>query len=164
MDEQILQQFIKYFETIAELHKLGYEKFRVCASISPNGAGYRCWLTVKQNSWKKCGVFCDIEDTELAILTHNCRLPWDYSDITPHENALRIIEEYRELSRFALGRDPEYVEWFKLALEEARNGRFFYAFDEWYNALRLGYVPTAGDKEHGLPYPPAGDCDTETMY
>lgn len=162
--EDFHKQFVKYFETVAELHKLGYEKFRVCASISPNGAGYRCWLTVKQNTWKECGVFCDIEDHELAVMTHNCRLPWDYSDMTPHENALRIIEEYRELSRYALGRDPEYVEWFKLALEEARKGRFFYAFDEYYNALRLNYVPILGDTEQGLPYPPAGDCGTETMY
>lgn len=160
----IQEQFVKYYETIAELHKLGYENFRICASISPNGAGYRCWLTVKQNTWKKCGVFCDIEDNDLAILTHNCRLPWNYSDMTPHENALRIIEEYRELSRFALGRDPEYVEWFKLALAEARNGHFFYAFDEYYNALRLGFVPIVGDTERGLPYPPAGDCITQTMY
>ena len=162
--EDYHKQFVKYFDTVAELHKLGYEKFRVCAYISPNGAGYRCWLTVKQNSWKECGLFCDTTDNELAVLTHNCDLPWDYSDMTPHENALRIFEEYRELSRFALGRDPEYVEWFKLAVEQAHNGHYIYAFAEYTNALRDGYTPLTMVDGHGLPLPPSGDCDTQTMY
>lgn len=158
------EHFVKYFETIAELHKLGYERFRVCAYISPNGVSYRCWLTVRQNTWNKCGLFCDIEDHELAVLTHNCNLPWDYSDITPHENALRIIEEFRELSRYALGRDPEYVEWFKLVLDECRKGHYIYAFDEYYNSLRDGYTLLCGVNGNGLPLPPVGDCETETMY
>lgn len=158
------EQFVKYFETVAELHKLGYEKFRVCAYISPNGIGYRCWLTVKQNTWNKNGLFCDINDQELALLTHNCNLPWDYSELTPQENALRIIEEYRELSRFALGKDPEYVEWFKLALEECLKGHYIYAFDEYTNTLRDGYTPLTMVEGNGLPLPPVGDCDTQTMY
>jgi hypothetical protein len=56
--EDYHKQFVKYFDTVAELHKLGYEKFRVCAYISPNGAGYRCWLTVKQNSARVFASYC----------------------------------------------------------------------------------------------------------
>ena len=126
--------------------------------------GYRCWLTVKQNTWNECGLFCDTTDQELAILTHNCNLPWDYSEMTPQENALRIIEEYRELSRIALGKDPEYVEWFKLALDECRKGYYIYAFDEYTNVLRDGYTPLTMVEGHGLPLPPVGDCETQTMY
>ena len=84
--------------------------------------------------------------------------------MTPHENALRIVEEYRELSRFALGRDPEYVEWFKLALEECHKGHYFYAFAEFSNALHDGYTPLTMVSGSGLPLPPVGDCDTQTMY
>ncbi len=48
-----MSSFVKYFETIAVNHKLCYEKFSICAYISPNGISYRSWLTVKQNTWNK---------------------------------------------------------------------------------------------------------------
>ena len=47
------EQFVKYFETVAMIHKLDYEKFRVCAYISPNVINYRSWLAVKQTHWNK---------------------------------------------------------------------------------------------------------------
>lgn len=157
------KQFVKYFETIAELHKLGYERFRVCAYISPNGVGYRCWLTVKQNTWNRCGLFCDTANKELVIFTHNCNLPWDYSYMTPHENAIRIIEEYPELSRCAFGKDSEYVKWFKLVLDECRKGHYIYALDENTNAFHDGYTPLTMVSGYGLPLPPVGDSETQRM-
>ena len=162
--DKMHRQFVKYFETIAELHRMGYEKFRVCAYISPNGVGYRCWLTVRQNTWNKCGLFCDVNNKELAVLTHGCNLPWDYSEMSTYDNALRIIQEYPVLSRYALGRDPEYVEWFKLVVEEARNGHYIFAFEEYANALRDGYTLLTMVSGKGLPFPPVGDSETQTMY
>lgn len=158
------EHFVKYFETIAELHKLGYEKFRVCASLSPNGAGYRCVLTVKQNCWNKNGLFCNPFDNEFTIETHNCNLPWDCIALTPQENALRIIKEFPDLAHYALGRDTKYVEWFKLVVEECHKEHYFYAFDEWNNVLRDGYTPITGVDGKRLPLPPVGDSETQTMY
>lgn len=155
------EQFVRYFETVAELHKLGYERFRVCAYI---GLSYRCCLTVRQNCWRENGLFCNIDDQEFALITLNCKLPWDSLKYTAHENALRIIQEFPELSRYALGRDQEYVKWFKLALDECRKEHYIYAFDDYYNSLREGYTLLCGVDGKGLPLPPVGDCETESMY
>ena len=51
-EADIHARFVRYYETVAELHQMGYELFRVCPYISPNGMCYRCWLTIKKNTWK----------------------------------------------------------------------------------------------------------------
>ena len=144
---------------------MGYELFRVCACISSNGASYRCWLTVKQNTWDHCGVFIDRQQGDgIALFCPNCTLPWDDSGMTSRENAERIIQDYPRLARNALGRDPEYVEWFKLAVDECRQGHYFYSFDEYVNPMREGYIPLTGVDGRGLPLPPPGDSGTQSVY
>ena len=158
-------RFVRYYETVAELHRMGFELFRVCPYISPNGMCYRCWLTIKKNTWKRCGAFFnEREGDDQALYTPDCTLPWDDSGMTPRENAERIIQGYPRLARNALGRDPEYVEWFKLAVDECRQGHYFYGFDEYFNPLRDGYIPLTGVNGRGLPLPPLGDSDTQSVY
>ncbi len=36
-EADIHARFVRYYETVAELHRMGYELFRVCPYISPNG-------------------------------------------------------------------------------------------------------------------------------
>lgn len=74
--------------------------------------------------------------------------------MTPRENAERIILEYPRLARNAHGSDPEYVEWFKLALDECRQGHYFYGLDEYFNPLREGYIALTDVEGRGLPLPP----------
>ena len=74
--------------------------------------------------------------------------------MTPRENAERIIQEYPRLARNAHGSDREYVEWFKLALDECRQGHYFYGLDEYFNPLREGYIALTGVEGRGLPLPP----------
>ena len=57
METDIHARFVRYYETVAELHRMGYELFRVCPYISPNGMCYRCWLTIKKNTWKVWRIF-----------------------------------------------------------------------------------------------------------
>lgn len=45
----------QYFLVIRELHEMGYELIRVCPSVSPNGANWRCATTVKMYTLKTCG-------------------------------------------------------------------------------------------------------------
>ena len=158
-------RFVRYYETVAELHRMGYELFRVCPYISPNGMCYRCWLTIKKNTWKGCGAFFNEQrGDDQALYTPDCTLPWDDSGMTPRENAERIIQEYPRLARNAHGSDPEYVEWFKLALDECRQGHYFYGLDEYFNPLREGYIALTGVEGRGLPLPPPGDSDTQSVY
>ena len=164
-EADIHARFVRYYETVAELHRMGYELFRVCPYISPNGMCYRCWLTIKKNTWKRCGAFFNEQrgDSQ-ALYTPDCTLPWDDSGMTPRENAERIIQEYPRLARNAHGSDPEYVEWFKLALDECRQGHYFYGLDEYFNPLREGYIALTGVEGRGLPLPPPGDSDTQSVY
>ena len=168
-EEQAAQEmharFVRYYETVAELHRMGFELFRVCPYISPNGMCYRCWLTIKKNTWKRCGAFFnEREGNDQALYTPDCTLPWDDSGMTPRENAERIIRDYSGLARNALGRDPEYVEWFKLAVDECRQGHYFYGLDEYFNPLREGYIPLTGVNGRGLPLPPPGTSPTQSIY
>ena len=163
--QDIHARFFRYYETVAEFHRMGYELFRVCPCISPNGASYRCWLTVKQNTWDRCGVFIDKQQgDDIALFCPNCTLPWDDSGMTPRENAEKIIRDYPRLARNALGRDPEYVEWFKLAVDECRQGHYMYALADNSNPLHSGYIPLTGVDGRGLPFPPPGTSPTESIY
>ena len=84
--------------------------------------------------------------------------------MTPHENAERIIQEYPRHTRNVHGRDPKYVAWFKLAVDECRQGHYFYGLDEYFNPLREGYIALTGVNGRGLPLPPPGDSDTQSVY
>jgi len=164
-EADIHARFVRYYETVAELHRMGYELFRVCPYISPNGMCYRCWLTIKKNTWKGCGAFFNEQrGDDQALYTPDCTLPWDDSGMTTRENTERIIQEYPRLARNAHGSDPEYVEWFKLALDECRQGHYFYGLDEHFNPLREGYIALTGVDGRGLPLPPPGDSDTQSVY
>lgn len=50
-----------------------------------------------------------------------------------------------------------YVEWFKLTLDECRQGHYFYGLDDYFNPLRDGYIALTGVEGRGLPLPPPGD-------
>lgn len=52
-----MEQLLKYFEVVAELHKMGYEQIRMSEYVTPNGAAMRCWITVKSRCWNKFGGF-----------------------------------------------------------------------------------------------------------
>lgn len=157
------KQFIKYFETVAELHRMGYEEFRVCTAISPNGSAYRCWLTVKLNTWQRCGIFPNLTSGELVLFTPNCKFPWDTTDMTPTQIALKIIADYPEMARLAKGHDEHYASWWRMALEQCRQGHYFYALSEGRNAWRDGSVPLTGT-EDTLPYPPPGWAVKQSIY
>ena len=163
--QEMHARFVRYYETLAELHRMGYELFRVCPYISPNGMCYRCWLTIKKNTWKGCGAFFNEQrGDDQALYTPDCTLPWDDSGMTPRENAEKIIQEYPRLASNAHGSDYEYVEWFKLALDECRQGHYFYALAEYVNPLEKGFIPLIGVDGRGLPLPPPGDSDTQLVY
>ena len=67
-------------------------------------------------------------------------------------------------ARNAHGSDPERVEWFTLALYECRRGLYFCGLDEYFNPLREGYIALTGVEGRGLPLPPPGDSDTQSVY
>ncbi len=76
----------------------------------------------------------------------------------------RIPLDHPRLARNAHGSDREYVEWFKPALDECRQGHYFYGLDEYFNPLREGYIALTGVEGRGLPLPPPGDSDTQSVY
>ena len=49
-------------------------------------------------------------------------------------------------------------------LDECRWGHYFYGLDEYFNPLREGYIALTGVEGRGLPLPPPGDSDTQSVY
>jgi len=49
-------------------------------------------------------------------------------------------------------------------VEQARNGHYIFAYEEYTNALRDGYTLLTMVSGKGLPLPPVGDSETQTMY
>ena len=67
----------RYFLVIRELHEMGYELIRVCPSVSPNGANWRCATTVKKYTLKTCGAIYRSNEAHTAANTSGGNFNWD---------------------------------------------------------------------------------------
>lgn len=159
-----MEQLTKYFEVVAELHKMGYEQIRMTEYASPNGTAMRCWITVKSRCWNIFGGFIEEKghDDPLAIVSLNGEFAWDTSGMSPHAIAEEFIRRYPAIAEAGRGRDAEYVKWFSMALNEARQGYFFSALMEWRNWMVEGQIDLGNG--HYLPLPPPGTSETESIY
>lgn len=155
-----MKQLVRYFEVVAELHKMGYEQIRLSEYVAPNGCAMRCWITVKSCCWVKLGALvCEGANTDLAVFTHNGEFLWNTEGMSAAEIAAEFVRRYPRIAQEGKGKDPKYVKWFKIALDEARQGFFFSAIDEWRNPIEDGYLDLG--QGHKLPLPPAGGCTRE---
>lgn len=167
--------FIKFFKTIEELHKRGYELIRICPSISPNGCSWRCITTIKKLTATKCGaVFAGEGWTDLAINTSNGKFwssnregkheEWTMEDLPVKVLADRFIEEFPTLAKAGKGTDTEYTRWFHEARKECERGHILYAFAEMESCYDKGYLFLSSNEKETFPFPPPGETEGYGFY
>lgn len=157
MKQQLyLNRYKRFIRMVEEIHKLGYEKLRICPGISPNGCAWRCVLTVKENTNKKYGIYISDFNHPAVFPSNGFIHKWDMMQLSPYENAIRFLKEHPQFEKKAKGKDPEYTKWYKLVVRAVYNGHIPWAYDDWSHSTDHVFL-TGMDIDKGLPMPPAGD-------
>ena len=151
-----INRYKRFIRTVEEIHKLGYEKLRICPGISPNGCAWRCVLTVKENTNKDYGIYMSDFDYEAVYPSNGFIHEWDMMQLSPYDNAVRFLKEHPKFEKLAKGKDPEYAKWFKLVVRAVYNGHIPWAYDDWSHTTDHVFL-TGVDMGKGLPMPPKGD-------
>lgn len=111
---------------IAEaLHQKGYENLKIIPSLSPSGLYWRCSfvsanknieLDVIASSWLES--FGNISENEIQL---------NIKELTE-----RFIEEHKEFLVKCIGKNEEYINWFKNVLETLDIEELPYAFSDYF--------------------------------
>lgn len=160
-----INMYKRFIRTIEELHKLGYEKIRIVPSMAPTGLSWRCFITTKKNTSKRCGAMLatpfNAGEWEKTVIPTNGFFKWNMMELSPYENALKFIKEYPFMAQNGKGKDTAYFLWFKKVVRECYHFLLPITYEEYWNCLEdnclrlVGFVST--DKT--LPMPPPGDSD-----
>lgn len=162
---QRINMYKRFIRTIEELHKMGFEKIRIVPSMAPTGLSWRCFITSKKNTSKKCGAMFSthfsMEKWGKTVIPTNGFFKWNMMELSPYENALRFIKEYPLIAEEGKGNDSEYSQWFKKVVRECYHFLLPITYEEYWNCLEdkqlrlVGFAYT--DKT--LPFPPPGEGD-----
>lgn len=109
----------KFLELVGELHRRGYERFRLYAGLAPSGAYLRAAVLV--------------HGTELRTATYSSggeyEMLFDWRDagrLDVSALADRFLAEYPALAEAARAPDPAYVRWYAAMLEKTAPRGFVY--------------------------------------
>lgn len=107
---------------IHELHKAGYQRIRICAGWSANGAEWRCKLVPASKTgpegWRPYGDGPEYVSTQGKVYFH-----WhDCDGDDARALAKKILERFPELAKLSVGPDWAYAGWFSEILGRAEHG------------------------------------------
>jgi len=140
----------RFLSMIHELHKVGYQRLRICAGWSPDRSEWRCNVVTVDN-------VCEDGWTPVVWGRGNAYATgegksWFGWDDAENDDARRLatkfIERFPETAKSALGQDWLYAGWFSAILGAADNG----VLPAFYGGYDLG----APEPRTPLPPPPVG--------
>lgn len=149
----------RFIRTIEELHRMGYEKIRICPCTSPNGMAWRCTITTKENTSKKCGAMLAGKYDEDETVRSNGNFKWNMMEMGPYDNALKFVKVYPQIAAKGRGEDNEYASWFKTVVRECYHYNLPTTYEDYYNCLEDRKIRLLGpnSSKRTLPFPPPGD-------
>ena len=149
----------RFIRTIEELHRMGYEKIRICPCTSPNGMAWRCTITTKENTSKKCGAMLAGKYDEDETVRSNGNFKWNMMEMGPYDNALKFVKVYPQIAAKGRGEDNEYASWFKKVVRECYHYNLPTTYEDYYNCLEDRKIRLLGpnSSKRTLPFPPPGD-------
>ena len=111
---------------IAEaLHQKGYENLKVIPSLSPSGVYWRCSF-VPANKNQEFDVIVSNWLSNFADISEN-EIPLTIKELT-----YRFIEEHKEFLVKCIGKNEEYINWFKNVMEILDLEELPYAFSDYF--------------------------------
>lgn len=149
----------RFIRTIEEHHRMGYEKIRICPCTSPNGMAWRCTITTKENTSKKCGAMLAGKYDEDETVRSNGNFKWNMMEMGPYDNALKFVKVYPQIAAKGRGEDNEYASWFKTVVRECYHYNLPTTYEDYYNCLEDRKIRLLGpnSSKRTLPFPPPGD-------
>jgi hypothetical protein len=117
---------LRVLTMVAELHKVGYQRLRIAAGMSPSGTHWRCSITpmdnVHVNGWEP--VDWDRNVAHYSTADGSRYFGWqDAARKSARQLAQMFIERFPHLAASSAGRDRAYAGWFVGTLGAAENGR-----------------------------------------
>lgn len=143
---------------VHELHKVGYQKLRICPGMSPSGCNWRCAITPSNNTDPKHGAM--LKDWKKNVAEYgsgqgNEYFGWtDAKTDTARELAVKFIERFPKIAKSGLGADWEYAGWYVQMLGFAERGEFPTAYADWGERPDPRWLPTDKGIRSNLPMPP----------
>ena len=149
----------RFIRTIEELHRMGHEKIRICPCISPSGLAWRCTITTRENTSKRCGAMLSNNYNEREVLLSNGNFEWGMMEMGPYDNALMFVRQYPQIAIKGRGEDKEYASWFKKVVRECYHYNLPTTYEDYYNCLEDCKIRLLGpnSSKRTLPFPPPGD-------
>lgn len=144
---------------VGELHARGYQRIRVCPSLSGSGGYWRCSITTADNVTSAGVVIADFDrGAHYTSGSGDCYFAWsDLAGASPDALADAFAERFGEIAAAGRGADPDYAAWFAELLSHAGRGHFPIALADFeLPADRLTFVagPGAAHEELAMPLPP----------
>lgn len=145
---------------VEELHRLGYERLRICPGMSPSGMYWRCSVTHVDNIQADHGAMMVDEKSDVVTYSSGSGdkfFGWeDTQGDSPEILARKFVERFPLIARLGRGDDEEYVRWFKGVVDVVQTGELPYAYSDWGDDTDDGLLPTVGGTT-GLIMPPGGE-------
>lgn len=144
-------------ETLARLHRRGYQRLRLSAGMSPNGAGWRHTIAPLEK-FQRDGYLLK-RPYYRGVAFGSCSeygAPFNWASCPTRDPDLvadLFVERFRGVAAAGRGEDQEYADWFAAALTVcASAGEFLNMHGEYVDAARAGcFVLLSGRR---VPLPP----------
>lgn len=151
----------RFIRTVEELHRMGYERIRICPSTSPTGLAWRCAITTKANTSKRCGAMLSSEKNKDLVFLSNGSFPWEMMSKSPYDNALKFIKSFPTIAEKGKGLDEKYASWFKKVVRECFHFQLPTAYGDYYHCWEEGKMRLMGfgHTNRTLTLSPAGEGD-----
>ena len=101
---------------VAELHRMGYEQARIAPGVAPSGLFWRLSVTGASNTEPDHGALMRNFDrgANYSSGAGTEYFGWtDVSDDSPAELAATFVDRFPVIAKEAMGRDTEYVRWYR---------------------------------------------------
>jgi len=145
---------------VAELHRMGYQRLRICPGMSPSGVYWRCAVTHVENVREDHGAMIMDESSDAANYSSgagNHYFGWeDARKDSPEDLARKFVERFPVIARLGRGDDEVYADWFAEVVKVVQAGELPYAYSDWSDDSDSGILPTVGGSSR-LPMPPGGE-------
>lgn len=145
---------------VHELHTMGYQRLRICPSMSASGLAWRCAITPVSNVLRRHGAWIADWDHLSAHYSSSMEARYfgwnDGEGKGPKALARMFRERFPEIAAEGYGADWEYAGWYSWMLSLTEPDSFPYAYADWDTPSDVMQTTGGG----AVPLPPSGEAES----
>jgi hypothetical protein len=152
---------VRILQVVGKLHEKGYQRIRISPGMAANGLRWRCSITTKDNILRRNGALIKANSRSTVNYGSNSDGVYWGKDLSMSLDDLadEFLNLFPEIAKNGMGKDREYVLWYRDMLEKAREGELPVAFGDWYDEPEPGFLPTTKNFRSDLKNPPPGEAE-----